>query len=152
MVCLQEHFSRSTQRNMRHKEDRKRANKTDSLVKVKDAIREKKLPKVWVKTKLEENYIKYRIARRHSKRVVKTAKESSWKAYSEELNELCKHSPREFYKSVKAMRLRNEIHNPTTMMHGKVGNPLYDENSIKHIWQEHFKGLLNPASPSISSP
>ena len=45
------------------------------------------------------------------------------------------------------MRLRNEIYNPTTMIHDKDGNPLYDENSIKHIWQEYFKGLLNPASP-----
>ena len=45
------------------------------------------------------------------------------------------------------MRLREEIYNPSTVIHDKDGNPVYDENSIKHIWQEHFKGLLNPASP-----
>ena len=77
--------------------------------------------------KLEEDYIKYLIARRYSKRMVKAAKESSWKAYGEELSELCKHSPREFYKSVKAMRLRIEMFNPTTMIHDKDGNSLYDE-------------------------
>ncbi|KAI0220192.1 hypothetical protein LSAT2_028288, partial [Lamellibrachia satsuma] len=89
---------------------------------VKEGIREKKkLSKVWVKTKLEKDYIKYRIARQHSKRVVKTAKESSWKAYGEELSELCKHSPRELYKSGKAMRLRNKIYNPTTVIHNKDG-------------------------------
>ena len=43
---------------------------------VKDAIKEKKkLYKTWVKTKDEEDYIKYRLARRHSKKVVRTAKE-----------------------------------------------------------------------------
>ena len=45
---------------------------------VKDAIEEKKkLYKIWVKTKDKEDYIKYRLARRHSKKVVRTAKEKS---------------------------------------------------------------------------
>ena len=45
---------------------------------VKDAIKEKKkLYKIWVKTKDEEDYIKYRLARRHSKKVVRTAKEKA---------------------------------------------------------------------------
>ena len=68
---------------------------------VKDAIKEKKkLYKIWVKTKDEEDYIKYRLARRHSKKVVRTAKEKAWTQYGEKLCETCKTSPREFYKNV----------------------------------------------------
>ncbi|KAL8606613.1 hypothetical protein ACOMHN_009498 [Nucella lapillus] len=45
---------------------------------VKVAIKEKKkLYKTWVKSKDEEDYIKYRLARRHSKKVVRTAQEKS---------------------------------------------------------------------------
>ena len=58
-----------------------------------------------------------------------------------------KNSTREFYKSVKAMRLRNAMYNPITMIDSKDGNPPNGENSIKHRWQEHFTGLLNPAGP-----
>ena len=62
---------------------------------VKGAIKEKKkLYKVWVKSKLEEDYVKYRLARTHSKRIVRMAKEHSWKTYGEELSELCKLSTR----------------------------------------------------------
>ncbi|XP_012940936.1 uncharacterized protein LOC106012456 [Aplysia californica] len=66
---------------------------------VKDAIKEKKrLYNVWVTSKNEEDYIKYRLARRHSKKVVITSKEKSWTQYGEKLSETCKTSPREFYK------------------------------------------------------
>ena len=62
--------------------------------KVKQAIKGKKrLYKAWVRSKLEEDYIQYRSARRHCKRVVKEAKEESWKKYGEQLSELCRHSP-----------------------------------------------------------
>ena len=64
---------------------------------VQDAIREKKkLYKIWVKTKDEEDYIKYRLARRHSKKVVRTAKEMAWTQYGEKLCETCKTSPESF--------------------------------------------------------
>ena len=62
---------------------------------VKDAIKEKKkLYKTWVKTKDEEDYIKYRLARGHSKKIVRTEKEKAWTQYGEELCETCKASPR----------------------------------------------------------
>ena len=45
---------------------------------VKDAINEKKrLFKIWVKSRDVNDYTKYRLARRHSKRMVKAAKEKS---------------------------------------------------------------------------
>ena len=47
---------------------------------VKEAIKDKKkLYKAWVISKLEEDYIKDRLTRRHCRRVVKEAKEKSWK-------------------------------------------------------------------------
>ena len=62
---------------------------------VKDAIKEKKkLYKIWVKTKDREDYIKYRLARRHSKKVVRTAKEKTWTQYGEKLCETCRTSSR----------------------------------------------------------
>ena len=88
--------------------------------KVTYAIKEKKrLYKIWVKSKEEEDYIKYRLARRHSKKVVKTEKENSWAQYGEKLSEICKTSPREFYKSVKAMRVRDEAFDCTTVINDK---------------------------------
>ena len=78
---------------------------------VKEAIKDKKkLYKAWVRSKLEEDYIKYRLAKRHSKGVVKEGKEESWKKCGEQLSELCRHSPRNFHKSVKAMRMRDETY------------------------------------------
>ena len=48
---------------------------------VKEAIKDKKkLYKAWVRSRLEGDYIRYRLARRHCKRVVKEAKEVSWKS------------------------------------------------------------------------
>ena len=75
--------------------------------------------------------MRYRTARGHSKRIVKTAKNTSWKTYEEELSKLCKHSINEFYKSAKAMWLRDEPFNPTTVINKKDGNPLYEEEKIK---------------------
>ena len=113
---------------------------------VKDAIREKKrLYKIWVKSKKEEDYIKYRLARRHSKKVVKTSKENSWTQYGEKLSETCKTSPREFYKSVKAMRVRDEPFDPTTVINDTNGEALHEEEEILKRWEDYFKDLLNPS-------
>ena len=49
---------------------------------VKEAIKDKKkLYKTWVRSKLEEDYIKYILARRRCNIVVKEAKEESWNKY-----------------------------------------------------------------------
>ena len=116
---------------------------------VKDAIKEKKkLYKIWVKTKDEEDYIKYRLARRHSKKVVRTAKEKAWTQYGENLCETCKTSPREFYKSVKAMRVRNEPFDPATTINDTNGEALHEEEKIMKRWETYFKDLLNPSGVS----
>ena len=113
---------------------------------VKEVIKEKKkLYKVWVKSKLEEDYVKYRLVSRHSKRTVRMAKEQSWKTYGEELSEMCKLSTRHIYKSAKAMRLRDEPYSPTTVVNDRDRNPISDEDSIKKRWQEYFKEPLNPS-------
>ena len=98
---------------------------------VKEAIKDKKkLYKAWAGSKLEEDYIEYRSARRHCKRAVKEAKQESWKKYGEQLSELCRHSPRNFYKSVKAMRMRDETYDPTTIITDQNGNPANDKSDI----------------------
>ena len=113
---------------------------------VKDAIKEKKkLYKIWVKTKDEEDYIKYRLARRHSKKVVRTAKEKVWTQYGEKLCEICKTSPRQFYKSVKAMRVRDKPFEPATTINDINGEALHEEEEITKRWENHFKDLLNPS-------
>ena len=112
----------------------------------KDAIKEKKkLYKIWVSTKDEEDYIKYRLARRHSKKVVRTAKEKSWTQYGEKLCETCKTSSREFYKSVKAMRVRDEPFDPATTINDINGEALHEEEEITKRWENYFKDLLNPS-------
>ena len=87
--------------------------------------------KAWVRSKLEKDYINYRLARRHCKRVVKEAKEESWKKYGEQLSELCRHSPRNFCKTVKAMRMKDETYDPTTIINDQNGHPINDKNDIK---------------------
>ena len=112
---------------------------------VKEAIKDKKkLYKAWVRSKLEEDYIKYRLARRHCKGIVKEVKEEYWKKkYGEQFIELCRYSPRNFYKSVKAMRIRGEIDDPTTIINGQNGNPINDKNDIKTRWKEYFNEQSN---------
>ncbi|XP_076439383.1 uncharacterized protein LOC143278392 [Babylonia areolata] len=113
---------------------------------MREAIKEKKrLYKIWVKSKDEEDYIKYRLARRHSKKVVKTAKEKAWIQYGEKLSETCKTSPTEFYKSVKAMRVRDEPFDPTTVINDANGEALHEEEKIMKRWEDYFKDLLNPS-------
>ena len=121
---------------------------------VKEAIKDKKkLYKGWVRSKLEEDYIKYRLASRHCKRVVKEAKEESWKkVWRATLSELCRHSPRNFYKGVKAMRIRDEIYDPATIINDQNGNPINDKNDIKTRWKEYFSKLLNNTQRSRTSP
>ncbi|XP_035680006.1 uncharacterized protein LOC118418267 [Branchiostoma floridae] len=118
---------------------------------VKEAVREKKrLYKVWVKSQTQEDYVNYRLARRQSKREVKHAKDASWKTYGHELSELCKRSPREFYRSVRAMRLRDEPYNPTPVINDQDGNPIYEEDKIKLRWEQYFRDLLNPVDENRS--
>ena len=74
---------------------------------------------------------------------MKEAKGESWKKYGEQLSELCRHSPRNFYKIVKAMRMRDETYDPTTIINDQNGNPINDKNHIKTRWKEYFNELLN---------
>ena len=80
-----------------------------------------------------------------SKKVVRTAKEKSWTQYGEKLCETCKTSPREFYKSVKAMRVRDEPFDPTTTINDINGEALHGEEEITKRWENYFKDLLNPS-------
>ena len=113
---------------------------------VKEAVREKKrLFQAWSNTQKEEDYAQYKIARRKSKMAVKAAREASWTLYGENLSDLCRHSPREFYKSVRAMRVRDEPYNPTTVINRANGEPLHEDGEILERWEEYFKTLLNPA-------
>ena len=103
---------------------------------VKDAIKEKKkLYKIWVKIRDEEDYIKHRLARRHSKKVLRTAKENAWTQYGEKLCETCKTSPSEFYKSVKVMRVRDEPFDPATNINDTNGEALHEEEKIMKRWE-----------------
>ncbi|CAG5135514.1 unnamed protein product, partial [Candidula unifasciata] len=67
---------------------------------VKEAVsNKKKMFQIWLKTKDEKDYIRYRLTRRDTKRTIKKSKEESWKKYGEHLTQLCTESPRDFYKS-----------------------------------------------------
>lgn len=112
---------------------------------IKEATKEKKkLIKIWTKSKQAEGYVQYRLARRHSKRVVTAEKEASWKKYGEKLGELCKHSPKMFYKCVKAMQVWDEPFDPTTVVNNANGQPLYEEEILQRL-EKYFKDLLNPS-------
>ena len=45
--------------------------------------------------------------------------------------------------SVKAMRMRDETYDPTTIINNQKGNPINDKNDIKTRWKEYFNELLN---------
>ena len=109
----------------------------------------KRRNKIWVKTKDEEDYIKYRLARRHSKKVVRTAKEKAWTQYDEKLCETCKTSPREFYKSVKGMTVRDEPFDPATTINDINREALHEEEEITKRWENYFKDLFNPSGVRV---
>ncbi|GFS16387.1 retrovirus-related Pol polyprotein LINE-1 [Elysia marginata] len=113
---------------------------------IKEVIQtKKKLFKKWVKSKSEEDYIQYRLARRDAKRKTRLSKEASWKKYGEDLSAMCKTSTRDFYKSVKAMRVRDNPFDPTSVVNNPKGQPLYEDDLIRGRWEEYFYDLLNPA-------
>ncbi|GFR70477.1 RNA-directed DNA polymerase from mobile element jockey, partial [Elysia marginata] len=112
---------------------------------IKEVIQtKKKLFKKWVKSKSEEDYIQYRLARRYAKRKTRLSMEASWKKYGEDLNAMCQTSTRDFYKSVKAMRVRDNPFDPTSVVNDPKGQPLYEDDLIRGRWEEYFY-LLNPA-------
>ena len=74
-----------------------------------------------------------------------TAKEKAWTQYGEKLCETCKPSPREFYKSVKAMRPRDEPFDPATIINDTYGEALHEEEKIMKRWENYFKDLLDPS-------
>lgn len=113
---------------------------------IKEVIQtKKKFFKKWVKSKSEEDFIQYRLARRDAKRKTRLSKEASWKKYGEDLSALCQTSTRDFYKSVKAMRVRDNPFDPTTVVNDTKGQPLYEDDLIRGRWEEYFYDLLNPA-------
>ena len=69
--------------------------------------------------------------------------------YGEKLCETCKISPREFYKSVKAMKVRDEPFDPANIVNDTNGEALHEEEKIMKRWENYFKDLLNP--PGVSS-
>lgn len=79
-----------------------------------------------------------------TKRIVKTAMDKSWKIYGEHLTHLCTRLPRQFYKSMKSMRLQDEHYNPAYNLKDKNGTPVFNEKAIRQRWQDCFKELLNP--------
>ena len=54
-------------------------------------------------------------------------------------------SPREFYKSVKAMRVRDEPFDPATIINDANGEALHEKEKIMKRWENYFKDLLNPS-------
>ena len=88
--------------------------------------------------------MQYRLARRNTKRIVKEAKENSWRKYGEHLTGLCKNNPRDFFKSINAMRMRNENYNPIAIINSRDGTPLLNGNDRKNRWKEYFQELYNP--------
>ena len=77
------------------------------------------------------------------------AKEKSWTQYGERLYETCKTSPREFYKSVKTMRMRDEPFDQATTINDANGKVLHEEEEIVKRWESYFKELLNPVGVRI---
>lgn len=111
---------------------------------VKEAVKEKKrLYKIWVKSR-RDDYVNYRLARRSCKRLIQTSKEKAWKEYGKKLTEICRRWPGDFYKSVKAMKMRDETFDPATVINDKDVHPLYEESKINDRWKEYFQELLNP--------
>lgn len=112
---------------------------------VMEAIQTKKiLFQTWAKSKAPVDYEAYKNARKIAKHTIKTAKEEAWKNYGEQLATICKERPRDFFKSINAMRVRDEPFNPTTVINNKNGTPIFSPNEKKRRWKEYFQELLNP--------
>ena len=82
---------------------------------------------------------------------MRTAKEKAWTQYGEKLYETYKTSSREFYKSVKAMRVRDEPFDPATTINDINGEALHEEGEITKRWENYFKDLLTPSGVRAQS-
>lgn len=88
--------------------------------------------------------IRYRVERKVTKQVKNEGKALSWEKYGQHLTQISKVSPKEFYKSIKAMRLRDESFNQTSMVNHKNSKLLSKEIEINKRWEAHFNEFNNP--------
>lgn len=112
---------------------------------VKEAVKLKKAAyKSWIKSKNEQDYVKYRLQRRECNRIVKKAKQDSWERFGQSLAENERTASRKFYKLVRSIRKKDENYNPTEIINDKNGKPLTDPSEAIERWKEYFEELLNP--------
>lgn len=70
-------------------------------------------------------------------RAIRSANENSWRKYTEQLTNLCNKSPRQFYKSWKTRRLRDEFHTPMLIINNKERRNFIKKRRQK-LFQEFF--------------
>lgn len=93
------------------------------------AIQRKKSVSKRLKSKNQNDYDQYRLARRNVKRLTKNAKEI-------QRTDLCRTRPRYLFKSVNSVRVRDESYNPTKIINNKHGAPILNGDDRKDRWKE----------------
>jgi tRNA G18 (ribose-2'-O)-methylase SpoU len=119
---------------------------------VKEAIQTKKtLFQIWVKSKAQVDYKAYKIARKLAKHMIRTAKEEVWKNYGEQLATIRKERPRDFLKSINAMRVRDEPFNPMTVINNKNITPIFNPNEKKGDGKNTSRSYSTQLMPRVTT-
>lgn len=115
---------------------------------VEAVIKEKKAAyKVWQRSLLDIDKLRYRQINNRSKKVVAKARDSAWRAWSEDLYTAV--GQNKMFKMAKQMRKDRKDVLGTNFIRGANGNVATDPADVQDRWRGYFEDLLNVENPNL---
>ena len=114
---------------------------------VESVVKEKKAAyKVWQKSLLDRDKLKYRQLNNRSRKVVAKAMDSAWEAWSEDLNSAV--GQQKMFKMAKQMRMDRKDVLGSNFIRSADGNVATDPTNVQDRWRGYFEDLLNAENPN----
>ena len=117
-------------------------NEVESMIKVQKAAY-----KVWQRSLLNINKLRYRQINNRSKKVVSEAKESAWRLWIEDLNTAAVQN--NMFKKTKQTKKDQKDVLGTSFTRSANGNVAFDPKDVQDRWRVDFEDLLNIENPNI---
>ena len=115
---------------------------------VESVIKEKKAAyKIWQRSLLHIDKLRYRQINNRAKKVVAKAKESAWEAWSEDLFSAA--GQNKMFKMAKQMRKDQKDVLGTNFIRSVDGDVAVDPKKVQDRWRGYFEDLLNSENPNV---